>query len=164
MEEQAQVVEENKRRKSNTIGVLVIVASIAIVAAIAIPDFLQFGAKAKQSEVKHNLGEAYVAQTAYFAEHGTYASGDKCFELMDWHPAPDNMYSYFCDTDAIMNTKGKRAPRPPVIPITKDYFVIIAVGDIDSDDESDYWTIGDANILSNSLFLPGGRRVGGNDL
>ena len=47
---------------------MIVVAIIGILAAIAIPNFLRFQAKSKQSEAKTNLGGIFTAETAYFAK------------------------------------------------------------------------------------------------
>ena len=56
------------------IELMIVVAIIGILAAIAIPNFLKFQAKAKQSEAKTNLGAVFTAQTAYFGENNAYAT------------------------------------------------------------------------------------------
>ena len=54
------------------IELMIVVAIIGILAAIAIPNFLKYQCKAKQSEAKTNLGSLRVAQEAYFAEYDKY--------------------------------------------------------------------------------------------
>lgn len=56
------------------IELMIVVAIIGILAAIAIPNFLNYQCKAKQSEARSNLAALAVAQEAYFAENSTYAS------------------------------------------------------------------------------------------
>ena len=48
------------------IELMIVVAIIGILAAIAIPNFLRFQAKSKQSEAKTNLGGIFTAEIAYF--------------------------------------------------------------------------------------------------
>ncbi|GAB6145139.1 type IV pilin protein [Desulfocicer niacini] len=55
------------------IELMIVVAIIGILAAIAIPNFLNYQCKAKQSEAKSNLGTIRSMQEAYFAEHDEYA-------------------------------------------------------------------------------------------
>ncbi len=50
------------------------VAIIGILAAIAIPNFLRYQAKSRQSEAKTNLGAIFVAETSYFGEQSRYGS------------------------------------------------------------------------------------------
>jgi type IV pilus assembly protein PilA len=55
------------------IELMIVVAIIGVLAAIAIPNFLNYQCKAKQSEAKSGLGTIRTAQEAYFAEHDTYS-------------------------------------------------------------------------------------------
>ena len=80
------------------IELMIVVAIIGILAAIAIPDFLKFQAKAKQSEAKSNLGAIFTAQVAYFGEFNTYGGGTRCFTDIAWGPEGGSAYSYFCGT------------------------------------------------------------------
>src|SRR5712692_2178277 len=56
------------------IELMIVVAIIGILAAIAIPNFLTYQAKAKQSEAKINLGGIFTTATSYFAENNTYTA------------------------------------------------------------------------------------------
>lgn len=56
------------------IELMIVVAIIGILAAIAIPNFIKFQARAKQSEPKANLKSFFTAERAYFAERDTYSS------------------------------------------------------------------------------------------
>ena len=69
----------NKLRKSmknekgfTLIELMIVVAIIGSLAAIAIPNFLNYQKKAKQSEAKVNLGAIRTLAEAYRAEHDTY--------------------------------------------------------------------------------------------
>ena len=50
------------------IELMIVVAIIGILAAIAIPNFLKFQAKSKQSEAKSNLGAIFTGELAYYGE------------------------------------------------------------------------------------------------
>jgi type IV pilus assembly protein PilA len=54
------------------IELMIVVAIIGILAAIAIPNFLKFQCKAKQSEAKTGLKAVYTTQLAYNGEFGSY--------------------------------------------------------------------------------------------
>jgi type IV pilus assembly protein PilA len=65
---------QNKQSQGFTlIELMIVVAIIGILAAIAIPNFMSYQCKAKQSEAKGALGNIRTMQEAYFAEHTTYA-------------------------------------------------------------------------------------------
>jgi len=64
-----------RNRKGFTlVELMIVVAIIGILAAIAIPNFLQFRLKAKTSEAKSNLGAIRSTEVAYFAEWDFYVS------------------------------------------------------------------------------------------
>ncbi len=56
------------------IELMIVVAIIGILAAIAIPNFLRYQAKSRQSEARTNLGGIFVAQTSYYGEQSRYGS------------------------------------------------------------------------------------------
>jgi len=56
------------------IELMIVVAIIGILAAIAIPNFLQYQLKAKTSEAKTNIGSIRTSQEAFKAEHDFYAT------------------------------------------------------------------------------------------
>jgi type IV pilus assembly protein PilA len=56
------------------VELLVVIIIIGILAAIALPNFLNQGAKAKQTEAKQNIGLINRTQTAYRTENSSFAS------------------------------------------------------------------------------------------
>lgn len=54
------------------IELMIVVAIIGILAAIAIPNFVKFQCRSKQSEAKNNLKALFAAQESYRAEFDTY--------------------------------------------------------------------------------------------
>jgi len=158
-----------KRNKKGftLIELMIVVAIIGILAAIAIPNFLKFQAKAKQSEAKTNLGAIYISQLSYFSNGNTYADAN-CFRLINWAPAGQNRYDYQCgpggggelETNfaaklSCGNCKcasGPSAWGTGGIPSASSQqgFTAGAVGNIDNDDACDEWDINDAKILTNS--------------
>jgi type IV pilus assembly protein PilA len=65
-----------KNKKGFTlIELMIVVAIIGILAAIAIPNFMNYQCKAKQSEAKSSLGNIRTMQEAYRAEYDTYGAG-----------------------------------------------------------------------------------------
>ncbi len=63
-----------KNKKGFTlIELMIVIAIIGILAAIAIPNFLNYQCKARQAEAKTNLGSIRTAEEAYYAEFSTYS-------------------------------------------------------------------------------------------
>jgi type IV pilus assembly protein PilA len=60
------------------IELMIVVAIIGILAAIAIPNFVKFQCRSKQSEAKGNLKSMYVAQESYRAEFDSYEQQFTC--------------------------------------------------------------------------------------
>jgi type IV pilus assembly protein PilA len=148
-----------KAKKGFTlIELMIVVAIIGILAAIAIPDFLKFQAKAKQSEAKTNLGSIFTTQTSYFGEKNTYGNR---FTFINWEPAGENMYTYSLADDLIANKKGDTNVCTGIIgtyapDVTANAFTAGALGNIDNDDPNnggtcDEWTIDNSKQLVNSI-------------
>lgn len=77
------------------LGVMVClsVPIIGILAAIAVPNFLKYQCKAKQSEVRSNLSGLHAAQKAFYADYGYYTSD---LVSLGWTPygAPAYVYGF----------------------------------------------------------------------
>lgn len=140
-----------KNKKAFTlIELMIVVAIIGILAAIAIPDFLRFQAKAKQSESKQNLGAIFTCQVAYFGEENMY--GNK-FDLINWAPEGKNMYDYFQDNDRVAKRKGVLTDcivNPGGVSVSNGtHFTAATSANIDSDAVCDNWTIDNKKDLKN---------------
>ena len=61
-----------KKNAFTLIELMIVVAIIGILAAIAIPNFVKFQCRSKQSEAKGNLKALYVSEESYRAENDTY--------------------------------------------------------------------------------------------
>ena len=146
------------------IELMIVVAIIGILAAIAIPNFLKFQAKSKQSEAKTNLKGIYTAETAYFGENNQYSG----FDDVNWEPVGSARYHYTL-TGASAGAassleKGASAqPTGTVAPtwthpslgaflpaVTTGSFTAGAAGNVDNDSEIDTWIITDGNTLVNT--------------
>ena len=65
----------NRKSKGFTlIELMIVVAIIGILAAIAIPNFLNMRKKAMSTEAKSNLGDLRTMEEAYRMEYGTYTA------------------------------------------------------------------------------------------
>jgi len=118
-----------KKTKGFTlIELMIVVVIIGILAALAIPNFLRYQAKSKQSEAKTNLGAIYVSEIAYYGEKDTFGA----LAALDWAPEGRTRYTYAATPATNSFTAG-------------------ADGQIDNDGTMDHWTIDDQKILSNTV-------------
>ena len=153
------------------IELMIVVAIIGILAAIAIPNFIKFQARSKQSEAKANLKAIFTAQKAYFQEKDKFSSftGDIGFS-----PERNNRYAYFLDTTTIsleqrtgttitqqatytgigvdvfkytagsvasIQAQGGCAPTAVVVAPPTPSFNAAAEGNIDADSSIDEWSV-----------------------
>ena len=136
------------------IELMIVVAIIGILAAIAIPNFLRFQAKSRQSEAKTNLGGIFTAQTSYFAEHNTFAD----LGAVSWAPVGTSVrYRYTLGVPAndmgLTTVAIVAANWNGVTPaFSATAFTAGAQGNIDTDasPQQDAWTINDVRTLSNT--------------
>ncbi|MHB1024875.1 MAG: type IV pilin protein [Desulfobacteria bacterium] len=145
------------------IELMIVVAIIGILAAIAIPNFLRFQAKSKQSEAKTNLGGIFTGQTAYLGEKDQYGT----FAQIAWAPiGTSQRYTYYSgfanaltdfvpapnpigktDWAGVTATPAQTQPSSGVAGM----FTAGAIGNIDTDTTLDAWTITESKSLVNQL-------------
>lgn len=70
---------------------MIVVAIIGILAAIAIPNFIRFQARSKQSEAKTNLKAYFTAQKAFYGEKDRYSASSE----IGFAPEANNRYDYY---------------------------------------------------------------------
>jgi len=116
------------------IELMIVVAIIAILAAIAIPNFLKFQAKSKQSEARTLLTGVYEAELAYFATENMFGDGGSAGG--PW------------ETDADPNDAPNIGFEPASVPKYYSWtivaahtfgFTATASGNIDRDAQLDLW-------------------------
>jgi type IV pilus assembly protein PilA len=145
------------------IELMIVVAIIGILAAIAIPNFLRYQAKSRQSEAKTNLGAIFVAETAYLSEQSRYGSFSEIgFALA----GTTNRYTYrspaILGNGASSNNTGidripcgapvactNQSDASPAVPSNASStagsvgFTASAVASIDNDPTIDGWSVND---------------------
>jgi len=143
------------RKGFTLIELMIVVAIIGILAAIAIPNFLKFQAKAKQSEAKNNLSAIFTSETSYFGEKNTYGT---TFPEISWTPEGTTRFYYFLASGQTTGTSQATAPTMPTgVAVSGTGFTAGAAGNIDNDSVEDAWTINDKKNLynaSNDVNLP----------
>jgi len=149
------------------IELMIVVAIIGILAAIAIPNFIKFQARSKQSEVKANLKAVYTAQKAYMQEKDAYSDS---IDDIGFSPERGNRYAYYvggtsscrsragageasndgatCITvDTFRHTGAEADPDPAFTEVGMatvsgtQIFTAAASGNIDNDSVLDQWSI-----------------------
>jgi type IV pilus assembly protein PilA len=135
------------------IELMIVVAIIGILAAIAIPNFMTYQAKARQSEAKVGLGGMFTAATAYFAEQGTFVATPAAVGYL---PTGTPRYTFSYNSTAV-NAGSTAAACPAAAPnalavATANAFTGAASGNVDGETGTcDMWTTDDARNLVNTI-------------
>ncbi len=154
------------------IELMIVVAIIGILAAIAIPNFIAYQAKSKQSEAKVSLGAIFTSAVAYQAESQNPQSyAPVTITQIGWQPSGTPRYRFFyADTvnpatgvsGAINFFNGSSSATTPcnvtttptsggfTVAASSTGFTAGASGNIDGDVACDHWFINDQRNLQNT--------------
>ncbi|MBL8921009.1 MAG: fimbrial protein [Myxococcaceae bacterium] len=86
------------------VAVALLCPCIGIVAAIAIPNFIKFQSRAKQSEAKMQLKSAFSAEQMYFADNQAYSTSP---QAVGFSPERGNRYLIAFSADGELAESGK---------------------------------------------------------
>lgn len=165
---------EGKMKKSGFtfVEIIILLAVVMVLLAIAIPDFLQFGAKARCSEAKTNLASIATAEISYFAETNSWGL---TFDEIGWSPQGISKYKYTlekgggkelgatgadpgtypCNNSAkkcVGNCRAGFKEAPAAGAHRKLGFTAVAEGNLDADyNVNDCWWIDQRKIPNNSI-------------
>ena len=127
------------------IEVMIVVAIIAFLAMIVVPNYLKFVARAKRTEAQLNLAALYMAEKVYWSEHGTYVAILQGEGGLGWTPEGKTHYTYgFGGGEGANFVRGTlEADLGALARAHADNvgFIAVAVADIDGDGKSDILTI-----------------------
>lgn len=146
--------------RHNWVGFVLSLAIMGILAAIAIPNFMTYGAKARQSEAKVNLGGIFVAAMSMKEEQKTFVISD--INHLGFSPSGVPRYSLWYAVNGVPTmipsanlVKGPcDVTTPPTtvrVAASATGFTAAAKGNMDNDATCDEWSINDAKVLTNTL-------------
>jgi len=158
------VVSLLKKKGSQTAAIISVVLPVAalpvmgILAAIAIPNFLKFQARARQSECKANLKAVYTGEQALYAERQVFSTNPT---EVGFTPDPGHRYYYFFSEGApafspkVANAPAGAVPQriPPELRRAAGLHgrcpdcsvTVLCAGNVDGDDAIDVWSISTAD-------------------
>ena len=142
---------KDREKGFTLIELMIVVAILGILAAIAIPNFMRFQAKSKQSEAKTNLGAIGTTAEAWRTENDTYVA---LVAQLGWAPQGSSRYGYSynalllaanslagnCATSGALNAAAVA---------TAATFIAVANGDVDTDATCDVWQYNELRALTN---------------
>ena len=136
----------NQQKGFSLTELMIVVAIIGILATIAIPKFMSYQAKAKQTEAKNNLVAIHTGEIAYFAENNGYIDD---FNAIGFGISGSSQRYYYEIGKSNVGTLAPGCTASALDKATPTEFVAVAVGNIDGDTTCDVWTIDQDKVLKN---------------
>lgn len=125
---------------------MIVVAIIGILAVLAIPNFLRYQARAKQTEAKNNLVAIHTAEMAYFAENNKYSDDFNAIGFA----VTGSSQRYFYELGASSSgTLPLGCTASTLDTVSDTAFTAVAIANIDNDATCDVWTIDEQKTLVN---------------
>ncbi|MCG3172693.1 MAG: hypothetical protein GMKNLPBB_00847 [Myxococcota bacterium] len=130
------------------VELMIVVAIIGILAAIAIPNYLRFSCRTKESEAKAMLSSAQVAEESWFNERQTYSD----LNTVGFGQKRDSTRYAYCDgtapffSKALSNanntaTQNDCTGNPKTAANSRVSFTILATGNVDDDTTMSHWDV-----------------------
>lgn len=134
------------RRGFSLTELMIVVAIIGILAVIAIPNFLKYQARAKQSEAKNNLVAIHTSELAYFAEKNAYIDEFNAIGFAVTGSSQLYFYELGSSSSGILPAGCTASTLDHV---SDTGFTAVATANIDGDPTCDVWTIDENKTLVN---------------
>jgi prepilin-type N-terminal cleavage/methylation domain-containing protein len=124
------------RHAFTLIELMIVVAIIGILASIAVPNFVKFSCRAKQTEAKTGLKVLMVAQDSYRAVNDTYIGDPSASTMLDRMLNGKQRYDYSIVLHTPASYTAQALPKPGTI-----YVVEL---------NNDTWLMNESGILNNT--------------
>jgi prepilin-type N-terminal cleavage/methylation domain-containing protein len=109
------------------VELMMVVAIIAVLAAVGIPNYITYQNRSRQSEARILLSGVYSSETVYFAEHSRYA---RSYDEINFRPSSEPKYY----KNWYLNISGNA-----------NHFTASCSADLDHDGHNDCWLVTDCN-------------------
>lgn len=127
---------------------MIVVAIIGVLASIAIPNFMKYQARAKQSEAKSNLVAIHTGEIAYFAENNSYIDD---FNAIGFGVTGSSQRYYYELGNSSLGSLPPGCTASTLDTVSDSGFTAVAIGNIDGDQTCDVWTIDEGKTLVNVI-------------